>query len=609
MKTLPFSHSHSYTGNIETPVAYSYIRWSSAIQGEGDSFRRQKHLAEKWCQRNGVLLADDKIMVDAGVSAFRGKNLKEGAISAFVTSAKDGFVAKGSYLLVESLDRLSRMRTAEVLTIFLDLLRAGIVLVTLGDDDDDERSFRWEDLDEENLKEAISDMKSNHRFVQKLSRRVRDSWAGRTQKARSSGKHIPGNPPAWLYEASGELQMDEAKVAIVQRIFDMCISGLGITAIAQILNKEGVPLLAKHKRKTIKNRSDFWTVTSVAYVLRSKAVFGEYHPKDGDPWIAFPPIVSKEDYYRAEASRAKRHMVAKGRTGKHYTNLFKGIAKCHYCGEAMNIKDGRNQKQPHKALQFRCRGVGVKTCSHKPWNYDVFESAFLSVVREIDTRAVIGDGSESKLAEITKQLQALQGERSNLMKVEETYLSAIEKTPDIEPIYQGRVRSNRQKLDAINAQAKVLEVERNKVHAERSASNELLPVELPKDAKIRAKVAEHIRTIVECVTLKRDGTSKFDSSFSVHFAGGGIRTVHVDYTNAKKPYAVTGGFKGKDIIPDDLVTATGLGDCILAETMREVDWMVENGGKAGLDGAKRVIERMEEVQATIERQARELGFR
>ncbi|TJV14892.1 recombinase family protein [Mesorhizobium sp.] len=607
MKTLPFLHSHSYTGNVETPVAYSYIRWSSAVQGEGDSLRRQKHLAEQWCKENGVRLADDKIMVDAGVSAYRGKNLKEGAISAFVNAAKDGYIAKGSYLLVESLDRLSRMRTVEVLAVFLEILRAGIVLVTLGEES--ERLFRWEDINERDLEDAIDEMKSSHRFVQKLSRRVKDSWVGRTKDAREAGRHIPGNPPAWLYELNGELHMDEAKLAIVQRIFDMCISGLGITAIAQILNKEGVPLLAKHKRKTIKNRSDFWTVTSVAYVLRSKAVFGEYHPKDGDPWIAFPPIVAKEDYYRAEASRAMRHMVAKGRTGKHYTNLFKGIAKCHYCGEAMNIKDGRNQKQPNKALQFRCRGVGVKACSHKPWNYEVFESAFLSVVREIDTRAVIGDGSESKLAEITKQLQALQGERSNLMKVEETYLSAIEKTPDIEPIYQARVRSNRQKLDAINAQAKVLEVERNKVHAERSASNELLPVELPKDAKIRAKVAEHIRTIVECVTLKRDGTSKFGSSFTVHFAGGGIRTVHVDYTNPKKPYAVTRGFKGIDIIPDDLATATGLGDWILTETIREVDWMVENGGKAGLEGAKRVIGRMEEVQASIERQARELGFR
>lgn len=565
-------------------------------------------MAEKWCRENGIKLADDQIMIDAGVSAYRGKNLKEGALGAFVAAAKAGSIPRGSFLLLESLDRLSRMRTVEVLRIFLDIVHAGIVLVTLGEDG--EKRFRWEDINERDLEDAIDEMKSSHRFVQKLSRRVKDSWIGRTKLARETGKPIPGNLPAWLYyDANGDLQMDDAKVAIVQWIFDMCISGLGLTAIAQTLNEAGVDPLAMHKRKTIKNRSNFWSITSVAYILRYKAVFGEYHPKDSDPFVAFPVIVSKEDFYRAEAARAKRHITTRGRNGKGYTNLFKGVAKCHYCGEAMNIRNNRNAKTPNKALQFRCKGVGVKTCNHKPWNYQVFESAFLSVVREIDTQAIIGDGSESKLAQITRQLQALHGERSNLMKVEETFLSAIEKTPALEPVYGDRVLANRKKLDPISEQIKALETERNKVQAERRASNELLPVELPSDAKVRAKVAEHIRTIVESVTLKRDSTSKFGSSFTVHFAGGAMRTVHVDYTNVKKPFAVTGAHGGVDIIPDDLETATALGNHILATTINEVDWLIENGGDAGLEGAKRVIEKMKAVQATMVRQARELGFK
>lgn len=584
MKTLHFLREATYSES----VAYSYIRWSSAIQGAGDSMRRQKHMAEQWCKENGVRLADDKIMVDAGVSAYRGKNLKEGAMGAFVTAAKEGKIAKGSFLLVESLDRLSRMRTVEVLAVFLEILRSGIVLVTLGEES--ERVFRWEDINERDLEDAIDEMKSSHRFVQKLSRRVKDSWIGRTKLARETGKHVPGNPPAWLYEdANGDLQTDEVKAEIVRQIFEMCISGLGITAIAQILNKAKVPPLAMHKRKTIKNRSNFWTVTSVAYILRSKAVFGEYHPKDGNPFVAFPVIVSKEDFYRAEAARAKRHMVAKGRAGKNYTNLFKGIAKCAYCDAAMNIKNGRNAKTPNKPIQLRCKGVGVKTCNAKPWNYDVFESAFLSVVREIDTQAIIGDGSESKLAEITRQLQTLQGERSNLMKVEETYFLAIEKNSALEPIYQGRVIANRQKLDAINEQIKALETDRHRVQAERKASNELLPVELPTDAKVRAKVAEHIRTIVECVTLKRDSTSKFGSSFTVHFAGGGMRIVHVDYTNAKKPYAITNDDDSGNVQPDEKQTALELMKYEIAKMARETRLAIENGEMAS---AKEMIENL-----------------
>lgn len=197
MKTPYILDSHSYTENVEQPVAYSYIRWSSAIQGDGGSLRRQKRMAELWCQKNGIQLADDKIMVDAGVSAYRGKNLKEGALSAFVAAAKDYKIAKGSYLLVESLDRLSRMRSVEVLAVFLEILRAGVVLVTLGEEA--ERVFRWEDINERDLEDAIDEMKSSHRFSQKLSRRIRESWEDRTKTARETGKAIKGNPPAWLY--------------------------------------------------------------------------------------------------------------------------------------------------------------------------------------------------------------------------------------------------------------------------------------------------------------------------------------------------------------------------------------------------------------------------
>ncbi|WJI64501.1 recombinase family protein [Mesorhizobium sp. C416B] len=585
MKTLHFSTEGVYSEKI----AYSYIRWSSVIQGAGDSLRRQKHLAEQWCQRNGVKLADDKIMVDAGVSAYHGKNLAEGAMGAFVTAAKEGKIVKGSYLLVEALDRLSRMRTVEVLSVFLEILKAGIVLVTLGEES--ERVFRWEDIIERDLEDAIDEMRASHRFSQKLSRRVKDSWIGRTKTARDTGKPIPGNLPAWLYyDANGDLQIDEAKAEIVRRIFDMCISGMGLNVIAQTLNRAGVPPLGLAKRKTIKNRSNFWTVTSVAYLLRYKAVFGEYHRKTGEVLTGiFPVIVSKDDFYRAEAARATRLTVAKGRNGKAYTNLFKGIAICHDCGEPMNIRNNTN-----KRLQFRCKGVPVKTCNAKPWNYQVFEDAFLNFVKEIDLNAIMHGGSESKLAEITRQLQSLDGERLSLVKLEETYLTAIDKNEKLEPIYQGRVLANRQKMDAIAVQVKVLEAERNQIQVERRASNELLPAELPRDIKVRAKVAEHIRTIVEWVTLKRDPSSKFGSNFMVQFKGGDSRLVHVDYTNPRKPFAITNGVNSDkpNVIPEDSETAFEMAKYMMKAVFDGAKWLAENGR---VDDANETMEKLKSL--------------
>ncbi|MDX8517193.1 recombinase family protein [Mesorhizobium dulcispinae] len=586
MKKLDILHSHSYRENVET-VAISYLRWSSAIQGEGDSLRRQTSKTNEWLAAHpNVRLAHE--LVDAGVSAFKGKNVKDGALGAFLAAIQEGRIPKGTYLLVESLDRISRLTPAEALAIFLQIINSGVNIVTLMDG----QEYRAGQLDISTLIISITKMAMAHEEVVKRSERIRESWVGRTKKAREKGKHVPGNPPSWLYEdANGNLQEDDAKVVIVQRIFDLCISGVGLNAIAQTLNEAGVPPLSLHKRKSIKNRSNFWTVTSVACILRYKAVFGEYHPKHGEPWIAFPVIVPKEDFYRAEAARTKRHNTARGRNGKHYHNLFKGIAKCSVCGESMTIKNGRNRRSPNRPLQLKCVG-GINKCSAKPWNYDVFETAFMSFVNEIDLNTIIHGGSGSTQDKITTDLQSLQGERSNLMKVEDSYLKAIDEDREVEPIYRERIKNNRKKINAIIERIKALESDRNRVQAERRASNELLPVEIPKDATMRKKVAEHIRTIVDSVTLKRDSSSKFGSSFTVHFAGGATRTVHVDYTNAKKPYAVTGAHGGVDIIPADKETALDMRDYMIGDITKEIKWAIDNA---------RTDEQREQVRGVIEK--------
>ncbi|WP_292104469.1 recombinase family protein [Mesorhizobium sp.] len=609
MKTLPFLQSHSYTENLETttamhgPVAISYLRWSSAIQGEGDTLRRQSSKTKEWLAAHpNVRLAQE--LVDAGVSAFKGKNIQDGAFGAFLAAVQESKIPRGTYLLVESLDRISRLTPEQALSIFLQIINAGIVIVTLMDG----QEYRAGQNDMMMvLFKSIMIMATAHEEMAKRSERIKESWAGRTQRARESGKAIKGNLPAWLYyDANGVLQQDEAKVVVVQRIFDMCISGAGITAISQALSAAKVPPLGLAKRKTIKNRSDFWTVTSVAYILRYRAVYGDYHPNKGEPIFGiFPVIVPKEDFHRAEAARERRHNVVRGRSGKHYTNLFKGIAKCHYCGGAMTIQDGRNKRSPNRPRQIQCVGVSAKMCSQKPWNYPLFESAFLSVVREIDTQAIVDGGKVSRADKITQELQTLHGERHSLQKLEESYLKAIDEDDELEPIYRDKVKANRRKINAMSDQITILDAERKKAQAERLASAELLPIELPQDATVRAKVAEHIRTIVECVTLTRDSSSKFGSNFTVHFAGGGTRTVYVDYTNAKRPYAVTGAHGGVDIIPADKETALEMRDYILDDIMKEVEWLDQNGQYEAIG---KVIEKMEATKATLERQAREVGL-
>lgn len=89
-------------------LAYSYVRFSSDRQKHGQSLSRQTKLSADWCAANGAVLDTELNLHDLGVSAFRGKNLNEGALGAFVKAVDEGRVPKGSYLLIESFDRLSR---------------------------------------------------------------------------------------------------------------------------------------------------------------------------------------------------------------------------------------------------------------------------------------------------------------------------------------------------------------------------------------------------------------------------------------------------------------------------------------------------------------------
>src|SRR5262249_2171142 len=70
---------------------------------------------------------------DLGVSAFRGKNAQTGALRAFLDAVEQGDIPQGSYLLVESLDRISRDQMYEAQGLFLQIIGAGITLVTLID--------------------------------------------------------------------------------------------------------------------------------------------------------------------------------------------------------------------------------------------------------------------------------------------------------------------------------------------------------------------------------------------------------------------------------------------------------------------------------------------
>lgn len=113
-------------------IAYSYVRFSSEGQKDGNSVERQTKRAQEWCLREGYSLSTESFE-DLGVSAFKGANADVGALGAFLEAVEQGSIKKDSILVVENLDRLSRQHFEEGYLLIKRITHAGINVVTLSD--------------------------------------------------------------------------------------------------------------------------------------------------------------------------------------------------------------------------------------------------------------------------------------------------------------------------------------------------------------------------------------------------------------------------------------------------------------------------------------------
>jgi DNA invertase Pin-like site-specific DNA recombinase len=76
------------------PKAFSYVRFSTPEQREGQSQRRQIALAEKYATQHGLELDRKTRYQDLGVSAFRGRNAEHGALADFRQAVQEGRIEK-----------------------------------------------------------------------------------------------------------------------------------------------------------------------------------------------------------------------------------------------------------------------------------------------------------------------------------------------------------------------------------------------------------------------------------------------------------------------------------------------------------------------------------
>lgn len=378
----------------EKPLAFSYLRFSNPSQADGDTIRRQNEKRDAWLKRNDVRLDTSLAMTDRGVSAFRGAhrdNPDRHALAAFLKLVQAGRIPKGSYLIIENLDRLSREAIRPALTLLLNLIDAGIRVVQLAPV---EQVFT-EDVDPMQLMMAIMELSRGHSESVMKSDRIGMAWREKKKRARS-GQPLTGRTPAWIQLTDAGLALVPAAAAIVQRIYRMAREGRGVLAITKQLNREKVPPIGGTKRTTL------WQRSYVTKLLTSRKVIGEYQPyigrwpnkqPDGPPIPNyFPAVITEEEWNATRAAIARRKHKG-GRPGKQRTNLFAGLLhdarsreRLHIFGK-VSVAGGRTSTLPI------LRAAGAH---HRPerlprvfFPLSTFESAILSCLREIDPSTIL----------------------------------------------------------------------------------------------------------------------------------------------------------------------------------------------------------------------------
>ena len=503
------------TKKILSAYALSYLRFSSVIQGKGDSRTRQNGNRDRWLEAHPDIPLKRE-MNDLGLSAFSGKHVAKGDLGDFLALCEtEEFRAETArrdvYLLVENLDRLSRERILKALAQLEGILASGVKVVTLCDG----KTYDSKSLD--NVGEvmmAICTMARAHEESVIKSDRITSAWAKKRKEVFEEGKKFSSVcNPGWIREnKDGTLEAIPEAVKAVRRVFELACEGKCISAILHTMNAEKHKSLGFFKR----GKKGYWSFVTVKSLFLDRKVLGEkqFHKfeKDergqykndskgrriqnaiGEPVKDyFPAIIDPATFAKARKILVDRPSM-RGRKSKACFNLFSKVAFDRKTGETIQIRTGG--KTPAASASGLKSGwnyipTGIRKGARKGshWvGWHLEDLFFATISQALNVEGSVA-GAEADLALAEEQLEEV---KKTIKGLEKFLLDSIGKE-DFDPSGM---------RDHLEAQQKVLkfkieEVEKLKdeIHAGAGA------IRIDPKENDRAKLIEVVRANVQRIDL------------------------------------------------------------------------------------------------------------
>jgi len=302
-------------------LAISYLRFSSSKQKKGASYERQLEATEKYCAQNNLTLIEH--IADKGISGWNEDNLEEtAALGKFLKLIESGKIKKGTTLIVENLDRITRANLNKAVNLVTGILESGIDIVTTMDGKRYQKNSTPTDL-----MIAIIYLTRGNDESEIKSKRVKQAWSIKREMI-CEGKFVKlTQHPNWLkIEKEKYIEIDDSS-KLVQRIFDMYTSGIGGNLIANQLNNEKIKPFSKNGKK--------FTFSSIERLLKNPAVIGRCDIVSPPKENYYPKIISDSIWYQAQSIRQKNNHYKGTRNDSKKINFLGGIAFCRECGSSL----------------------------------------------------------------------------------------------------------------------------------------------------------------------------------------------------------------------------------------------------------------------------------
>jgi DNA invertase Pin-like site-specific DNA recombinase len=494
------------------PTAYSYVRFSTPEQIKGDSIRRQVEMSSRYAEENNLTLDDSLQLNDLGVSAFKGVNASTGKLGLFISAIDTGHVQPGSYLLIESLDRLSRAEILTALNQFTNILEKDITIVTLTDN----RVYTRESLsDIGNLMYSLMVMSRAHEESLMKSKRISSAWENKRKRAREGTHKLTKTSPCWLELKEGEFHPIPDRVELVKRIYTMAQNGSGYVTITKTLNLENQPTFDSRGRT-----SKGWYSGYVVRILKNPSVYGQFTPHirvDGKSVPQepienyYPEIISQDDFFAVQAAISSRR--GKGGQVGRQINILANIVKCGKCGGSA-IRINKSGKQASIDKHYKWVAVvcdsgrrGVNDCGWVPWKLDELEKTILEEITELDLDLVLdNEASDKSLAILKRNIQSLSEQIVTIQKQKERLVDAIAGGDTGLKDITDRIRSLSTQEDDLIATRDILsqeyDVESQRLSSMTRSQNEIKKlVDRLDDNDVRLKLQTEVRRLVDKIVL------------------------------------------------------------------------------------------------------------